>query len=204
MRQAARRTYRIGLVSASYFDHHYGEESALQIVLSGLFGNLGLDFDITDDMVKRAKKLLIRVGLGEKIEQSYTSMSKGERESVLIARAFMNNPEILILDEPCSGLDIIAREKMLDSIKTFARQSDKTIIYVTHYAEEVPDCFGHALLLRNGRIYATGNRTEIFTKQCLCRFLDVDVEVQYDEHGKMRIFTSDEQITTDYKGVNLL
>lgn len=183
---------RIGLVSASYFDHCYGEESALQIVLSGLLGTLGLDFDITDDAVKHAKNLLSRVGLGEKIEQSYSSMSKGERENVLIARAFMNHPEILILDEPCSGLDIIAREKMLDAIEAFAKQSDKTIIYVTHYAEEVPDCFEHALLLRNGRIYATGNRTEIFTKQCLCRFLDVDVEVQYDERGKMMIVADDE------------
>ena len=191
---------RIGLVSASCFDRYYREESALQIVLSGLFGTLGLDFDITDQNVKYAKKLLCRVGLSEKIEQSYASMSKGERESVLIARALISNPEILILDEPCSGLDVTARDRMLNTVEDLAKQGKMTIIYVTHYAEEVLDCFEYALLLRNGKIYKKGSSSEIFTAPCMSAFLNTAVEVQHDERGRLTIFTPDEQKIELYEG----
>ena len=194
---------RIGLVSASCFDRYYREESALQIVLSGLFGTLGLDFDISDENVKYAKKLLGRVGLGEKVEQSYASMSKGERESVLIARALISNPEILILDEPCSGLDVTARDRMLNTVENLARQGKMTIIYVTHYAEEVLDCFENALLLRNGKIYKKGISSEIFTAQCMSAFLNTEIEVKKDECGRLTIFTPDEQKIELYEGGEL-
>lgn len=94
---------KIGLVSGSYFDRYYHEESALEIVLAGSLGTLGLDFEIADSDVLEAKDLLKKVGLGLQINQSYGTMSKGERQNVLIARALMAHPEILILDEPCSG-----------------------------------------------------------------------------------------------------
>lgn len=184
---------KIGLVSASCFDRYYREETALQIVLSGLFGTLGLDFDIADADVKRAKKLLCRVGLEEKIEQSYASMSKGERESVLIARALISNPEILILDEPCSGLDVTARDRVLHTIEDFAKQERMTIIYVTHYAEEVLPCFEHTLLLQQGKVYKKGCSRDIFTTECMTAFLGTNAEVQRDDHERMRIFTSNMQ-----------
>lgn len=194
---------RIGLVSASCFDRYYREESALQIVLSGLFGTLGLDFSITDEDVKNAKTLLTRVGLAEKIEQSYASMSKGERESVLIARALIGNPEILILDEPCSGLDVTARDRMLNTVEALAIQGQMTIIYVTHYAEEVLDCFENALLLRKGKIYKKGRSTDIFTAQCMSSFLNTEVEVKQDERGRLTIFAPGEQKIDLYEGGEL-
>ena len=89
---------RIGWVSSSFFDKYLSWESALNIVLSGKFGTLSVDFDVNDEDVVLAKKILTELRLGEKINQPFCLMSKGERQCVLIARALIAKPEILILD----------------------------------------------------------------------------------------------------------
>ena len=81
----------------------------MEIVLAGKFATLGLDEDISDRDVVRAKALLEELRLKSKINYPFDFLSKGERQSVLIARALMSNPEMLILDEPCTGLDVFAR-----------------------------------------------------------------------------------------------
>lgn len=184
----------IGLVSASCFDRYYNNESALEIVLSGLFGTLGLDFDIRDEDVKRAKMLLGKVGLEEKVDQSYSLMSKGERESVLIARSLIANPKVLILDEPCSGLDITARDRMLNTIEKIAEQGSITLIYVTHYAEELLPCFTKTLLLRQGRVYKKGDSETVFTEEVMKKFINAEVELSKDKYGRYSIFTKDRKI----------
>lgn len=182
---------RIGLVSTSYFDHYFSNESALQIVLSGKTGAVGLDFDINDQDVKNAKKLLRKLGLDDKLDQSYSLLSKGERENVLIARALIAKPELLILDEPCSGLDVIARDKMLKTIEHLALRKDQTMIYVTHYTEELLECFDHTVLLRNGKVYKKGKSAEVFTQECMQDFLREKVEVVRDDHCRLSIYSSD-------------
>lgn len=87
-------------MSSSFFDKYYNEESPLKIVLSGLFGTFGPGYDVTDEQVVLAKELLTRLGLGDKIDRPFNMMSKGERQNVLIARALIAKPEILLLDEP--------------------------------------------------------------------------------------------------------
>ena len=191
---------RIGLVSASLFDRYYTSESVLQIILSGLIGTLGLDFTITDKDVKRAKELLKKVGLGQKIDQNYNSLSKGERECVLIARALIGQPEILILDEPCSGLDVMARERMLNTIEALAEQDDMTLIYVTHYMEEILGCFENALFLKNGKIYKKGASSELFTEKCMSDFLENNIKIRYNERGRLSFFAQNKQKIELYEG----
>ena len=120
---------RIGWVSGSFFEQKYTKESALDIVLSGKFGTLGLERGIRDEDIKRARDLLCQCHLAEKIEQPFHLMSKGERQNVLIARALLAQPDILLLDEPCTGLDILAREQLLFNLKEMAQQENLTIIY---------------------------------------------------------------------------
>jgi len=180
---------RIGLISSSYFDKYYGEETALEIVLAGKFGTFGIGFDVIDADIKRAKSLLTQLGLKEKMYRTYNMLSKGERESVLIARALIAKPELLILDEPCSGLDVLARDKMLNTIEDLARNQSITLLYVTHYMEEVLPCFEKTLLLRAGKVYRMGESADIFTKECLSDFLEVKVTLYQDEEGRMRIAT---------------
>ena len=87
----------------------------------------------------------------------YETLSQGERQRILIARAMMASPKLLILDEPCTGLDIISREHFLQTIERLAKQPDgPTLIYVTHHVEEVLPCFEKMILLKNGEIFQSG------------------------------------------------
>lgn len=168
---------RIGWVSSSSFDKYLSWESALSIVLSGVSGTLSMSRDITDADVKRARTLLKELRLGSKIDQPFALMSKGERQCVLIARALISNPEILILDEPGTGLDIYARDYVLRAIDDLAKNTDMTIIYVTHYAEEILPSFDKTLLMKEGRIFRQGTTEELFTNEVFSEFMEYESEV---------------------------
>ena len=131
---------RIGWVSSSFFDKTYTQESVFDIVISALTGAMGRDFNVSNKDIAKARLLLESLGLKTKIDSSFTTLSKGERQNVLIARAFMTNPEIMILDEPATGLDVLAREVLLATIKELAENQNTTMIYVTHYPHELPAC----------------------------------------------------------------
>lgn len=177
---------RIGWVSSSFFDKYYSNETALDIVLSGLFGTFAPSFDLEDKEVVLAKELLERLNIGDKINRPFNMMSKGERQNVLIARALIARPEILLLDEPGTGLDVFAREKMLSVVRELADESDVTIIYVTHYPEEILDIFENCMLLKNGLVYKKGKTSELFTSERLSAMLDYPVEVSH-ANGKLQI-----------------
>ena len=172
-----RQRQRIGWVSSSFFDKYYQKESALAIVLSGRTGSLGLDFSVTEQDVKRAKALLAALGLTEQMYQPFESMSKGERQNVLIARALLTEPELLVLDEPCSGLDVLARERTLATVRMLAESGQMTVIYVTHHTEEILDIFQDTLLLADGQVYACGKTAELFAEATLERFFRQPVQV---------------------------
>ena len=128
---------RIGFVSSSFFDKVVAEEAVINIVLSGLFGSLGVRGKVSDRARVEAEMLLATFGLEEKIDYPFKMLSKGERQNVLIARALLVRPDILILDEPGTGLDVLAREKTLYMVQQLARETGTAIIYVTHYPEEL-------------------------------------------------------------------
>ncbi len=169
---------RVGWISSSFFDKYYQRESVLNIVLSGISGKLGKNtWDISNSDIKRAKSLLIELGLKDKLHRTFDLLSKGERQNVLIARALISDPELLILDEPGTGLDVFAREYMLETVKMLAEDPERTIIYVTHYTEEILSIFDKCLLLKNGKIYSTGNSKELFTDDKMSEFLDNPAKV---------------------------
>lgn len=177
---------KIGWVSSSFFDRYLKEESALQIVLSGLSGTLGLDYHITPADVRRAKALLRELRMDGKMDRPFDTMSKGERQNVLIARALIAKPEILVLDEPGTGLDVYAREHMLNTVRELA-ESDMTILYVTHYPEEIQPLFTKTMLLRNGRVYAQGDTADILTSEILSGLMNEQVQVLRSEDGMLRM-----------------
>ena len=170
---------RIGWVSSSFFDKYYTQESAINIVLSGKYGTLGIDYNVTNGDIKKAKALLTELHLANKFDQPFNMMSKGERQNVLIARALFSNPDILVLDEPCTGLDVFAREHLLNTVRDLAENTDVTIIYVTHYTEEILDIFQHCLLLRNGRVFSKGLTKDLFNSNTMSEFLGYPVTVSW-------------------------
>ena len=169
---------RVGWVSSSFFDRYYTKESALNIVLSGKYGTLGLGEDIILEDVLLAKKLLVELKLGDKIDRTFDMLSKGERQNVLIARALFSDPDILILDEPCSGLDVYNRSYLFSTIEALSQKKDLTIIYVTHYVEEIIPLFDQALLLKNGHTFAQGRTEELFTDAKMQALLGYPAQVE--------------------------
>ncbi len=176
---------QIGWVSASFFDKYYTKESVMDIVLSGKYGTLGVGDDITLADRKRAKQLLLELGLGHQAEYTFDMLSKGERQNVLIARALLSKPRILVLEEPCTGLDIYNRAYLFKLLEQLATKKRLTLIYVTHYLEEIKPIFDQCLLLKEGRVFAAGSTKELFTDEKMSAFLKRTVAIKRDEQDMM-------------------
>lgn len=159
----------------------------MDIVLSAKSGTLGLDGSITLADRRLAKELLGALNLKERIDHTFDMLSKGERQNVLIARALFTRPDILVLDEPCTGLDIYNREYLFQTLRKMASTKNTTIIYVTHYAEEVTAVFDNCLLLKNGRVFAQGKTNVLFQDETISKLLDYPVHIATAQDGTMTL-----------------
>ncbi|WP_078547588.1 ABC transporter ATP-binding protein [Litchfieldia alkalitelluris] len=168
----------IGLISSSLQQKLYPEDSAYEIVLSGGFASIGLYQTPTDKMREKAISLLKELGCIEYADRNYQTLSQGEKQRVLIARALMAEPQLLILDEPTNGLDFIAREKLLEAIEGIARKENSpTMIYVTHHVEEILPLFSKTLLLKQGEVFASGETEDMISSDKLTEFFELPVDV---------------------------
>ena len=117
----------------------------------------------------------------------FNLMSKGERQNILIARALIAQPEVLILDEPCTGLDIYAQAHMIDTINQLAMNTSTTIIYVTHQPEEIRPFLNKTLLLRNGKIFAKGDTKDMISSDILSDLLRQSVSACWHKNGRLTL-----------------
>jgi iron complex transport system ATP-binding protein len=172
---------RAGFVS-SYLDSLVeSNDNVLDIVVSGRYGATRLWAVPPYDDVQKAKRLLRELGCLKFEDRALRELSQGERQKVLIARALMPDPGVLTFDEPCAPLDLRARESFLKGIEAIARDKSQaylSMIYVTHRIDEIPSCFTHALLLKNGRILARGKIRKVITSENLSKCFDINVEVK--------------------------
>jgi len=151
----------IGIVSSSVRQMMSEEEPALETVVSGKYAMIDLWGRITRTDRGRARQLLRQVECEYLSERPWRVISQGERQRVLIARALMANPRLLILDEPCAGLDPAAREHFLQFLQQLGRRkSSPTLVLVTHHVEEIMPAFSHVLVLKGGRVLAAGKKRE--------------------------------------------
>ncbi|WP_429971539.1 ABC transporter ATP-binding protein [Fructilactobacillus sp. Tb1] len=167
---------KIGWVSTALQDVINVGDKVDDIVLSGKFASIGIYQEFTQADVAEAKQMLIRVGGEKLIGKTYRVLSQGERQLVLIARALMAKPELLILDEPCNGLDLLAREKLLQRIAMINDLPDSpAMLMVSHHTEELLPCFDHLLLLKQGQIYQKGTRKDLLNEGALSDFYGTPV-----------------------------
>ncbi|HLQ41134.1 MAG TPA: ABC transporter ATP-binding protein [Tetragenococcus sp.] len=169
---------RIGWISTDLQHRLRENDLAEEIVLSGKFASIGIWQEVTQADKNKAKETLKNCGAEKLIGKKYAVLSQGERQLVLIARALMADPELLIFDEPCNGLDIFARDGLLKKIDQISVTSAQTgLIFVTHYIEEIPQCFNKVMLLKDGQIFAAGDRKDIFQISVLNDFYESKVEI---------------------------
>jgi len=175
---------RLGWVSAAIHEMVHPRQTLRQIVLSGAFASTALFDEPTDEQRRRAEGLLGQFGLGDVAATPFAIASFGERQRTLIARAMMDQPELLILDEPCAGLDIPGREGLLGGLESLAAGDGRTcLVLVTHHIEEITPAFTHALVLRGGRVAACGPKADVLTDEVLSDAFGVNVRVDA-HHGR--------------------
>jgi len=145
------------------------EVAAGELVETGFVGTLGLRFERPSRAQKsRAKEELASWGLTEFVKRPLGTLSLGQRRRAWLARALAPEPDLLVLDEPCAGLDPAAREDLIDHLEALAkRRPELPIVLVTHHVEEIPPGFTHALLLADGQTKKHGPLRTVLSTSCL-------------------------------------
>ena len=170
----------IGWVSSSLLESLYFGESAEEIVLSGKYATIGLYDEPSKEDIDKASVLLNQFGCTFLAKRTYQTLSQGEKQKVLLARALMSTPKLLVLDEPCTGLDIFARESFLSLVEDLgAGDNAPTILYVSHHIEEILPVIGNVLLLTEGRIHSAGSKETVLSESNLKNFLGRSVEINW-------------------------
>lgn len=192
---------RVGLVSSAAHALLPATERGLELVLSGPEAQLGFWGERDATRVSRARELLVAGGISHLEKRPWRVLSQGERQRLLILRALMAKPELLILDEPCAGLDPASREHLLGFVaeqlmaaSTLAAGAP-TVVLATHHVEEILPGFTHVLVLRQGEVLAAGPRREVLRSATLEAAFGVPVELsQHEERYQLRVGTRPQRL----------
>ena len=170
---------KVGFVSSSLntFSDSLNNQTLNNIVLSGKYNSIGIYQEITQKDREKANNIIKNFKLSHLKLNKYITLSQGEQRKTLLARAFMNEPSLLILDEPCSGLDIRAREIFLKTLEE--SKSKIPFIYVTHQIEEIIPSITHVAILDNGEIVSQGNKFEVLTEENLSKLYGIDLKIEW-------------------------
>ncbi|WP_235483949.1 ABC transporter ATP-binding protein [Frigoribacterium sp. Leaf172] len=182
---------RLGRVELSELRRHIGhvdprhrmlrDNIVTEVVLTGLTGSSDpvARWSPTPAEEARARSLIASVGLGARSTARWSVLSQGERGRALIARALVATPSLLLLDEPATGLDVAAREHLLDTLDGVrAAHPDIASVTVTHHLEDLPASTSHAMLLRDGRVFAQGAADHVLTSEPVSAAFDHPLDVE--------------------------
>ena len=176
---------RIGITSSAFVKDFPEDEIVMDVVLTAAYAVIGRwqeNYDLWDE--SRAKALLTALGVRELGDRIFSSLSEGEKKRVQIARSLMADPELLLLDEPASSLDLGGREDLLQRLEKLSADplSPATVI-VTHHVEEIPIGTTHALLLKDGEVVAQGAVDRVLTDAFMSAAYGLSISVQ-NEGGR--------------------
>ena len=173
---------KVGFVSSSLntFSDSLNNQTLNNIVLSGKYNSIGIYQEITQKDREKANNIIKDFKLSHLKLNKYITLSQGEQRKTLLARAFMNEPSLLILDEPCLGLDIRAREIFLKTLEE--SKSKIPFIYVTHQIEEIIPSITHVAILDNGEIVSQGNKFKVLTEENLSKLYGIDLKIEWSNN----------------------
>lgn len=161
---------KIGVVSDGLQASYAGSVQVIDVVCSGFFSSVGLYVEKEDWMDEKAKLVLESLQMADFAHRPFRKLSHGEQKRVLIARALVFDPDLLILDEPCNGLDIPSREYFLETLSGLV-SGGTNIVYVTHHVDEIMPFITHVLLLKNGQVVECGKKEDVLREYILNRGL---------------------------------
>ena len=169
---------QLGLVSSDLHYEYTNEATGIEVIISGFFSSVGVwgHHDPANYQVKKAKEVLKKLGIIELEDRKYGALSTGQQRRLLLGRALVNNPPSLIFDEPTTGLDLTATFQYLDTMQQLIK-SGRTLILVTHHLHEIPPEIQRVILLKNGEIFADGNKQAVLTSTLLTKLYDQPIEL---------------------------
>jgi len=168
---------KIGYVSSVLREKFNRDERLIDTVLSGLYASIGLYRKPSVEDIRKARGLLAETNLTGRENDIIGHLSDGEKQKVLMLRALINDPDILILDEPATGLDIGAREDFLDSLKNIMKGRGHSLIYVTHHVEEITPIFNRIFVIDDGKSFFNGTIEEAIEKNIFTTLFRRKIEV---------------------------
>jgi iron complex transport system ATP-binding protein len=170
---------RVALVSGAVTRQLRYDLGARDVVVTGLHGALETWWNsYSAEDWEKADRLLDLGGVGDLGDRPFGVISEGERQQVLLARALMSDPELLLLDEPFAGLDLGARERLLTRLAALAVDpASPPTVLVTHHCEEIPLGFSHGGLVSEGELVASGPLSDVVTSARVSACFGVDVTV---------------------------
>jgi iron complex transport system ATP-binding protein len=169
---------RFGVVSQDLQFTYQRPIDARSVVVSGFYASIGVHPHqyVSKAQIDLAEQALDHMGIAALAGTQFSHLSTGEQRRCLLARALVHDPEVLVLDEPTTGLDLKASFELLGILRSLAKRG-KTLVLVTHHLEEVIPEITHAVLLKAGRVFAEGAKAEALTSDLLSRLFDVPLTV---------------------------
>lgn len=178
----------LGVVSADAQEQADVVLSAREVVLGGFFGALGVPHHVSPTTEQRAaaERSLSELGAGHLAERMMSTLSTGEARRVLFARALVHDPSILVLDEPCAGLDPHAAWHVRQALRELS-ESGRSLVLVTHHIEDVVAPVERVVMVRGGAIVADGPKRDLMTGDALGALFDVPITVE-ERAGEYRMW----------------
>lgn len=168
---------RIGWVGSFLQAQVPPSQKPLDFIVSGKYASIGIFDKPGEEDFEEAARLAARLDCAGILDLPYAVLSQGEKQRLLIARALIAKPRLLILDEPCGGLDLVSREHLLSTLESLGRMpGGPTMILVTHYLEEIMPAFSHVFLLKSGGCAAKGKKEQVLKPDLLTQAFDIPIE----------------------------
>lgn len=172
---------RIGIVSGSMQEEIAVHLPALEVVVGGFFGTLGLpkhmNLQVSDEAWESGLKAMALLGIDDLADRDILTLSSGQARRVLIARAVVHDPETLVFDEPCTGLDPQGMHYVRHSMRKLV-QAGKSLVLVTHYPEDVIPEVQRLVMIKDGVVFADGPKEQLLTSTQMSALFDVPMEVR--------------------------
>ncbi|MCI9130053.1 MAG: ATP-binding cassette domain-containing protein [Eggerthellaceae bacterium] len=170
---------QVGFVSASMQGQISVHLPAVQIVEGGLFGSLGRPMrrEVTDAQHEQALRAMDQLGIGDLAERDVMTLSTGQARRVLVARALVHDPSVLVFDEPCTGLDPEGMYHVRQAMSKVACDG-RSVVLVTHYPEDIVSEISRVLFLKDGSVVLDGPRSDVLTPANLSQLFGVPITLQ--------------------------